>query len=236
MQKGEGKHVSVFVIADLHLSLGTDKPMDVFPGWDGYVERLRENWTALVAPQDTVVIPGDISWGKSLGDSLADFRFIHALPGHKILLKGNHDYFWSTKNKMDGFFRKEGLSTLTILHNNSVVADGLRICGSRGWALDASLEEDRKILNREVGRLRFSLDYPAQDYDDTAVFLHYPPIFGSSTCPEMLTLLEEYGVRRVFYGHIHGSGAAYAWQGPYRGTDYRLVSCDYLKFSPMRIR
>ena len=228
--------MSVFAIADLHLSLGSDKPMDVFPGWEGYVERLRENWLALVREQDTVVIPGDISWGKSLQDSLADFRFLQELPGRKILLKGNHDYFWSTKNKMDTFLREEGLSTLAILHNNSVVADGLRICGSRGWALDASLEEDRKILSREVGRLRLSLDYPAQGYEDTAVFLHYPPVFGSAVCPEMIALLEEYGVPRVFYGHIHGAGAAYAWQGPYRGTDYRLVSCDYLKFSPMRIR
>ena len=230
--------MGVYVISDLHLAQGTpEKAMDVFPGWQDYVEKLRENWEEQISWEDTVVLPGDTSWGKSLQESLPDFQLLHSLPGRKILLKGNHDYFWTTKNKMDRFLLEQGLSSLTILHNNSFVVDGLRICGTRGWALDASLEEDRKILAREVGRLRFSLDFPQEEpYEETVVFLHYPPVFGGSSCPEILQVLEEYQVKRVYYGHIHGTGSTYACQGFCRGVDYRLVSCDYLNFSPLKIR
>ncbi|MBR3289211.1 MAG: metallophosphoesterase, partial [Clostridia bacterium] len=138
--------MSLYAIADLHLSLGTDKPMDVFPGWDGYVSRLTENWRRLVSDEDTVVIAGDVSWGMSLEASKADFAFLNALPGRKLILKGNHDYWWNTRRKMDAFFADNGFDTLRIVHNDAVaVEDRIAVCGSRGWFFDAEAEEDRKV-------------------------------------------------------------------------------------------
>ncbi len=143
----------VYTIADLHLSFGTDKPMDVFPGWDRYTERIAENWQRLVAPEDTVVIAGDISWAMDIRETTKDFSFINALNGRKLLLKGNHDYWWTTKGKMDRFLSESGFDTMSILHNNYYTADGIALCGSRGWFYDAETDADMKVLNREVGRL-----------------------------------------------------------------------------------
>ncbi len=149
--------MAVYTISDLHLSLSGDHSMDVFPGWQGYVERIEQNWREHITDADTVVLPGDTSWGLSLEESLADFAFIDRLPGKKILLKGNHDYWWTTKNKMERFFSEHGLNSLQILHNNSVVVEGMAICGSRGWLFETGEAFDAKIINREAIRLELSL-------------------------------------------------------------------------------
>ncbi|MEG1993906.1 MAG: metallophosphoesterase, partial [Oscillospiraceae bacterium] len=171
--------MALYAIGDTHLSLSCDKPMDIFGGWDGYVEKLKENWQNVVKQEDTVVIPGDISWGMSLNDSLKDFEFIHKLNGKKLILKGNHDYWWSTKNKMDKFLLENGLTSIKIIHNNSEFAEGVNICGTRGWIFEKGEAFDQKILAREAGRLEASIKDAQKSHPEAPiiVFLHYPPIY-----------------------------------------------------------
>ena len=224
--------MSLFAISDLHLSLGVDKPMDVFRGWDNYVQRLEENWQRLVRPEDTVVIAGDISWGLDLSETVEDFRWIDRMPGQKILLKGNHDLWFSTKTKVEKFFDENGFSTLHILFNNAYQYGDYVICGTRGWMND---QTDKKVLNRECGRLRLSLEEGKKLGGTPLVFLHYPPVYGSGDCPEILEVLLSYGVKQVYYGHIHGYSSGYAINGERVGIDFRLLSCDFLQFAPKRI-
>lgn len=230
--------MALFVIGDTHLSLSGNKPMDIFGGWSNYVQRLEENWRAAVAEGDTVVIPGDVSWGMSLEESLADFQFLQNLPGNKILLKGNHDYWWTTRNKMENFFSENGFDSLQILNNNSVEAQGAVLCGTRGWMFEQGEPHDKKLVAREAGRLRASLE-DAKQFDQSLeriVFLHYPPIFGGQTIPEILEVLSEYRVARCFYGHIHSAGCQLAFNGRWQGIEFQLVSGDFLKFCPKMIK
>ncbi len=229
--------MAVYAIADLHLSFGTDKPMDVFPGWTNYTERIRQNWQKLVTPNDTVVIAGDISWAMNLNDIDNDFRFINNLNGKKIILKGNHDYWWTTKAKMDRYISDNGFDTISILHNNYYVADGTAICGSRGWFYDAEADADKLILNREVGRIRLSVEPALKAGYDPVVFLHYPPIYNNIECDEIMSVLKEYRIKKCFYGHIHGGNAAKrAFIGEKDGIQFKLIACDYIGFVPMAIK
>lgn len=226
--------MSVFAIADLHLSLGSEKPMDVFKGWENYVEKIERYWRALIGPSDTVVIAGDISWGMSLQESLTDFRFLHELPGQKLLLKGNHDYWFTTKKKMDAFFEENGLDTLHILHNNCYQVEGAFLCGTRGWLTEATSEEDIKVLNREAARLEFSIQ-SAKGEGERIVFLHYPPVYGESVSEPMFQMLKKYGIKRCYFGHIHGAGARYVKEGLWDSVELRLISCDHMGFIPLKI-
>ena len=211
--------MALYAIGDLHLSLGTNKPMDVFgPKWANYVERIRENFSKL-NDDDVIVIAGDISWGMSLEQSLPDFQFIDALPGRKILLKGNHDYWWASKKKMDDFFTAHGFNTLHILHNNHYAFGQYGICGTRGWLFD-------------VVSIQSAVDAGLEPI----VFLHYPPIYGTSMNYEILEVLHKYQIRKCYYGHVHGkSGHNHAFQGMYEGTEMRMISSDYLQFVPEQI-
>lgn len=224
--------MSLFAIADLHLSFGVSKPMDVFPGWDNHVARLEENWLAAVSPEDTVVIAGDISWGMDLEECLEDFRWLDRLPGRKLILKGNHDLWFSTKTKVEKFLAAHELHSLEILFNNAFAWEDKVICGTRGWMND---QTDKKVLNRECGRLRLSLEAGRKLGGEPVVFLHYPPVYGGDECPEILEVLLEYGVKQVYYGHIHGYASGYAINGVRHGIDFRLISCDYLQFKPKQI-
>lgn len=224
--------MSLFAIADLHLSLGADKPMDIFPGWAGYVEKLEKNWRENVRPEDTVVIAGDISWGLEIGETKEDFAFLDSLPGTKLLLKGNHDLWFSTKTKVERFFEENGFSTLKILFNNAYEYGDYAICGTRGWMND---QTDKKVLLRECGRLRLSLEAGKKLGKKPLVFLHYPPVYGGGECYEILDVLLEYGIERVYYGHIHGYSAGYAINGIRNGIDFQLISCDYIQFNPIKI-
>lgn len=226
--------MSVFAIADLHLSLGSEKPMDVFKGWENYVEKIERYWRALISPSDTVVIAGDISWGMSLQESLTDFRFLHELPGQKLLLKGNHDYWFTTKKKMDAFFEENGLDTLHILHNNCYQVEGAFLCGTRGWLTEATSEEDIKVLNREAARLEFSIQ-SAKGEGERIVFLHYPPVYGESVSEPMFQMLKKYDIKRCYFGHIHGAGARYVKEGLWDSVELRLISCDHMGFIPLKI-
>lgn len=228
--------MSLFVIADLHLSLGTDKPMDGFHGWEGYVRRLEENWRSIVKPEDTVVIAGDISWAMKLEDSLSDFKFIQSLPGQKIIMKGNHDYWWSTRNKIDNFFTQNGLDSLHVLHNCAYRVGDRAICGTRGWLYNSETEEDRKIVNREAGRLVASIEDAKKLGGELTAFLHYPPVYDTMECRELLDILVEQDVKECYFGHIHGQYAAKkALVGEYRGVHMRLISCDFVNFCPVLI-
>lgn len=229
--------MSVYAIADLHLSFGTDKPMDVFNGWQNYTERIQKNWQRLITKDDTVVIAGDISWAMNIKQTYADFDFINKLNGKKIIIKGNHDYWWTTKAKMDRYISDSGFDTISILNNNYFVADGTALCGSRGWFYDAETDADMKILNREAGRLRMSIEPALKAGYDPVVFLHYPPIYNNIECDEIMNILREYNIKKCFYGHIHGGNAAKkAFVGEKYGIQFRLVACDYIGFMPLAIK
>ena len=228
--------MALYAIADLHLSLGTDKPMDVFSGWNDYVERLEKNWRALVKDEDTVVIAGDISWAMKLEETYNDFLFIDSLPGKKIFLKGNHDYWWSTKNKIDNFLKESGFTSISILNNNSYEVDGFSIVGTRGWSYNAESEEDVKIVNREVIRLKLSLTDSQKHVGKKIVFLHYPPVYDNMQCDEIMQVLEEHEIKECYFGHIHGKYAAQkALVGKYLGINMHLISCDYINFCPLLV-
>ena len=226
--------MALFVLGDTHLSLGGAKPMDVFPGWGGYVEKLEANWRKLVKPEDTVVLAGDISWAMRLSDARRDFAFLDGLPGRKLIMKGNHDYWWSTANKMNAFFKAEGFDSLRLLHNNSYTVEEYALCGTRGWLFDVGEPHDEKVMNREIGRLRLSLD-AAEPGREKLVFLHYPPVYTGADAPEIVAVLKEYGVRRCFYAHLHGKAIRFAVQGEVDGIRYKLVSADGLHFCPYKI-
>lgn len=228
--------MSLFVLSDTHLSLDANKSMTVFRGWDDYVERLEKHWRALVTPQDTVVIAGDVSWAMALEDTLKDFAFLQSLPGRKLLFKGNHDYWWTTRRKMDSFLAENGLDTLTIVHNDAVEVDGrFAVCGTRGWLYDDSEPDNAKIIKREAARLQTSLDAALKTGLEPVVFLHYPPLYEGHECEEILNVLRNTPVKRCYYGHLHGGGIRTAFQGEWQGIEFRLTSCDALNFCPLLI-
>lgn len=231
--------MSLFVIADLHLSFGCNKPMDVFPGWKDYTQRLEQNWRSVVKESDTVVIAGDISWAMKLEETEQDFAFIHNLPGEKILMKGNHDYWWSTKSKIDRFLQEKGFTSMKVLHNNAYIVEDTAICGTRGWLYNSETEEDIKIVNREVGRLTASLDDAARQdtHAQPIVFLHYPPVYGNMACAGILDVLETRHIEQCYFGHIHGNQASKkAVRGNYHGIKMHLISCDYVNFMPILVK
>ncbi len=226
--------MKLFAISDLHLSFGTNKPMDVFYGWENYTARLKENWEKIVGDDDTVVIAGDVSWAISLDEALSDFKFLNELPGQKIILKGNHDFWWSTASKINEFLLKNKLDSIKILHNNCYFDENYALCGSRGWYYDGSGEQDEKIIKRECGRIEASLRLAKEAEKEAIVFLHYPPAYSDFVSDEIISVLEKYNIKRVFYGHIHGSGAAKIIY-EHNGIKLRLISADSVGFTPVLI-
>lgn len=227
--------MALYAIGDLHLSLGGDKPMDVFGGaWTGYVDKLRDGM-ACIGPEDTTVLLGDLSWGMDLDRARADFAWIAAIPGRKILLKGNHDYWWTTAAKFYRFCADNGFENLFLLNNNCYTYGELAICGTRGWFFEEerSGAHDEKVFRRELLRLEASLQ--AAGDREKLCFLHYPPRYRGYDCPEILALLQQYGVRRCYYGHLHGDSHKLAMEGLWDGVEFHLLSADYLRFRPSRI-
>ena len=227
--------MSLYAIGDLHLSLGTEKPMDVFGGrWENYVEKIKDGFSGL-KDDDVTVICGDITWGMTMEDALEDFLFIDRLPGKKIILKGNHDYWWSTAAKAKTFFREHDISSIDILHNNSFAYGEYAICGTRGWFYEESKddEHDKKIMNRECMRLEASLKSAGDARK--LVFMHYPPKYMGHECAQILKLMHDYEVELCCYGHIHSAGCAWAFNGMHDGTLHKLVSADYVHFIPQKL-
>lgn len=241
--------MSLFVIADLHLSTNaeTNKSMEVFGRrWQGYVEKIEKSWKAVVGPDDTVIIPGDISWAMNTDEARSDLLFLNSLPGRKIISKGNHDFWWTTVTKMRNFFNDNAIDTVDFLYNNAHEYDEAIICGSRGWFNDESFQNTvggtavdyGKIVSREVIRLSMSLECGIKLRGDTEkellVFLHFPPIFGDFICREIVDVLHKYGVRRCYYGHIHGN--YYIPRSfDFEGIEFIIASSDHLNFSPLPI-
>ena len=231
--------MAIYIIADLHLSFGCEKPMDVFGGnWVGYTDKIESNWRNKILEDDSVIIPGDISWAMYLNESIKDFEFINSLPGTKYILKGNHDYWWETKSKLDAFFKEKGFGTINVLYNNSYIIDDYAICGTRGWKEpegDSTSEEDLKIYNREVIRLKLALDSIKDDNKERIVVLHYPPFNSKNETGKIAELMKEYNVKKCYYGHIHGEKCKYIFEGEKDGIEYKLVSGDHLGFDPIII-
>ena len=238
--------MALLVLSDTHLATANaEKSMEAFGHrWQDYIHRIEKNWLATVSAEDTVVIPGDITWAMTLEESRADLAFLDRLPGKKLLGKGNHDFWWTTASKMYRFFEENGFSSLGILYNNAYRIEGCVVCGTRGWFIDPSLQKTvgtvdyTKIVNREVIRLKMSLDAAralCQSPEDEIIpFLHFPPAFGDFRCKEIQQLLTDYGVKRCYYGHIHGNYAVPSRQ-VLDGVEYHLVSADYLNFTPIRV-
>ena len=227
--------MALYAIGDLHLCLGAPKPMDVFGGaWVGYMEKLKEG-LSVITEEDTLVLMGDLSWALGLEEAKADFAWLNEIPGRKIILKGNHDYWWSTVRKFDGFCAQNGFENFHILHNNHFEYEGFAICGTRGWFFeeDRSGQHDEKVFKRELLRLEASLQSAGEL--PKLVFLHYPPRYKGYECPEILELLGKYEVRNCFYGHLHGASHGLAMEGVWDGVNFKLLSADRLNFVPCRI-
>lgn len=227
--------MALYAIGDLHLCLGAPKPMDIFGGaWTGYMEKLEEGFRK-IGPEDTTVLLGDLSWALDLQEARNDFAWIDAIPGKKIILKGNHDYWWSTGAKFQNFCKAHGFSQQFLLNNNCYTYDGWAICGTRGWFFEenSGSAHDQKVFKRELIRLEASLQ--AAGDMPKMVFLHYPPMYKGYTCHEIIALLKQYDVRRCFYGHLHGASHSLAMEGLWDGVEYKLVSADYINFNPFAV-
>lgn len=227
--------MALYAIGDLHLCLGAAKPMDIFGGaWVDYLNKLRDG-IRVIQPEDTTVLLGDLSWALDLEEARDDFAWIDQIPGRKIILKGNHDYWWSTAAKFYKFCQENGFSDQLILNNNHYVYDGFAICGTRGWFYEEErgVEHDEKIFKRELIRLEASLQSAADL--PKLVFLHYPPRYKGYECTEILDMLKRYDVRKCFYGHLHGASHNLALEGMWDGVEYKLVAADKLNFQPLRV-
>ena len=227
--------MALYAIGDLHLSLGAEKPMEVFGGkWIGYMDKLREGMS-VIGPEDTTVLLGDLSWALDLQGAKKDFAWINEIQGRKIILKGNHDYWWSTAAKFYKFCQENGFADQWILNNNHYEYDGWAICGTRGWFFeeDRGGTHDEKVFRRELIRLETSLKSAGDQ--NKMVFLHYPPRYKGYECREIIELLERYEVRRCFYGHLHSESHKLAVEGLWGGVEYRLVSADYIGFKPVTV-
>ena len=229
--------MSLFVMADLHLCKGNpEKTMSIFNGWQNYQELIEKNWKELISDSDTIVLPGDISWGMSLKEAAPDFKFIEQLPGQKIVIKGNHDYWWTTKKKMEDFFAAEGCTSIKILHNNHYRYGEYGICGTRGWVNMPGETQDEKVLRREGQRLESSIRSALDEGLKPIVFLHYPPIFATNFNYDILDVLYRYKIEECYYGHIHGKSAHdLCVKNTYDGINFHLIAGDYLQFIPEKI-
>jgi len=238
-----------FIIADLHLSLSLpNKSMTVFgPAWHDYQSRLEKQWRNVVSADDTVILPGDLSWAITMEEALPDFEFLNALPGRKILGKGNHDFYWTSMSKMKSFCLSHHFDTISFLQNNAMVLEdpGIVLCGTRGWFIEKDYQPDRvnadfdKVLNREIIRLKLSLEEAGKLSSETGLpivaALHFPPAFAGMKCEPILDLLEAYSVKRCYFGHIHGQ-----YQVPQvtyeKGIELVFIAADYLHFSPYPVK
>lgn len=223
----------LFAIADLHMPGGADKSMDVFgENWAGHVEKIFSDWRARVREEDTVLIPGDISWAMYLQDALPDLHEIAALPGRKVLLKGNHDYWWSSLTQV-----KESLQPgMHVIQHSAVDLGSCVVCGTRGWICPGCGEsltpEDEKIFRRECIRLELSLQQAVKVSAGrpVIVMMHYPPLYAQNLETGFTEILEKFPIYSVVYGHLHGKGTAIRFEGEHHGIPYMLASCDSTGF------
>ena len=234
--------MAIYTIGDLHLSFNENKPMSIFgENWEGYEEKVKENWTNLVKEEDLVVLPGDFSWSMYLKDTYNDFEYLNNLPGKKILLKGNHDYWWSTVNSMRNYIKENHFENIDFLYNNAYEFENKIIVGTRGWALGEDLES-KKMINREVSRLELSIKNGLENYGEDkeiVAFMHYPPIIKqniqNNEINNFIRILKQYNIKQCYYGHLHGSAIKEAVEGEYFGINFKLVSSDSVEFDLVKV-
>ena len=230
--------MAIFTIADLHLSFNTNKPMNIFgTNWENYEEKIKKDWQEKVTEKDLVVLPGDFSWAMYLDETEKDFAYINSLPGKKILLKGNHDYWWSTVTSMKNYIKEKNFENIDFLINNSYEFENKIIVGTRGWALTEDAE-DKRLTQREVARLELSIKSGIEQYGtekDIIAFMHYPPITKNNLNTEYIKILKKYNIKRCFYGHLHASAIQDAIEGNIDGIEFKLVSADGLDFKILKI-
>ena len=232
----------IYVIGDLHLSFSTDKPMDIFGNnWENHTEKLKQNWLNKVNNDDTVILPGDFSWAMDLEEAKKDFEFLASLPGKKIMLKGNHDYWWNTVSKMNKFLKENDFENIEFLYNNSYCVDDKVIVGTKGWTtINPNSEEDYKILKRECQRLEISIKDAINRFGndkEMIAIMHYPPFYKEEVAEEIdfIKLMKKYGIQKCYYGHLHGDSHKEAQEGLINGIEFKLISSDYLDFDLKKI-
>lgn len=239
----------IYTIGDLHIGFAVDKPMDIFgDNWKNHAEKIKQNWLNKVNNEDTVIMPGDFSWGMDLDEAKADFEFLNNLPGKKILLKGNHDYWWNTVKKMNKFLEDNNLENINFLYNNSYLVENKVIVGTKGWTtVQPNSEDNYRILKRECQRLELSIKDAIKHFGDNdsrkinefeiIAFMHYPPFYKEEVNEEIdfIRLMNKYGIKKCYYGHLHGEAHKEAIEGIFDGIDFKLVSSDYLNFDLLEI-
>lgn len=234
--------MSIYTIADLHLSFGENKPMNIFgENWEEHSDKIKNNWIKKVKLDDTVVLPGDFSWAMYLENTYQDFSYLNSLPGKKLLLKGNHDYWWTTVTNMKKYLKENSFENIDFIYNNSFLVEDKILTGTRGWNL-SDTENSSKMINRESIRLKLSIEDGIQKYGtdkEVVVFMHYPPITQNSIYNhqflDFVNIMKQYGVKRCYYGHLHGKSHQDAVEGEFQGIIFKLVSSDYLNFNLVEI-
>ena len=230
--------MAIYVIADLHLSFSQDKPMSIFgENWEGHSEKNKNNWISKVKPEDTVVLPGDFSWAMYLQDTYKDFEYLNSLPGKKLLLKGNHDYWWTTVTNMRNFLEENKFKNIDFIYNNSYLVENKILTGTRGWNL-LDTENSSKMIKRESIRLQLAIEDGIKKYGDDKeiiVFMHYPPISNTNKKSDFLKILKQYDIKRCYYGHLHGKSHQDAVEGIVDGIEFKLISADYLNFDVIKV-
>lgn len=234
--------MAIFTIGDLHLSFNDDKPMSVFgENWEGYEDKIKKDWIEKVKENDLVVIPGDFSWSMYLENTYLDFSYINKLPGKKLLLKGNHDYWWSTLKKMRDYLEEKEFQNIDFIYNNAYEYENKIIVGTRGWS-QSEEKEDKKILDREKIRLELSIKDGIEKYGDekeVIAFMHCPPIIKHNITEneptDFIRLMQKYNIKRCYYGHLHSTSIKEAVEGEYFGINFKLVSADGIEFKLVKI-
>lgn len=227
--------MAIWAISDFHLSFGVNKPMNVFgKNWDGYEEKLKKNWIDNIQPTDTVLMAGDFSWGMYLEETVPDFKFLEELPGHKIMIKGNHDYWWGTLNKLEIFKKENGFNSIDFLHNNFFMVEDIAICGTRGWEIGSEefdIEQDKKIYEREKERLIRSLTLAKNSgAKDIIAMVHY----NVGINDDYVEILKSFDVKKCIFGHLHGKIDNLNYEKG--GIQFICTSCDLINFSPIKIK
>ena len=235
--------MSIYTIGDLHLSFIENKPMSIFGhNWEGHEEKIKNNWIQNVKEDDLVILPGDFSWATYLKDTDEDFKYLNKLPGKKLLLKGNHDYWWATVTSMRKFLQENEFSNIDFIYNNSYEFENCIIAGTRGWS-QTEEQEDKRLLKREALRLELSIQNGINTYGkdkEIIVFMHYPPISNSNLnqneTNEFIQIMQKYNVKKCFYGHLHSVSIKEAVEGEHYGIDFKLVSADGLDFKLWKVK
>lgn len=229
--------MSIYTIGDLHLSFEKTKPMNIFgANWDNHEEKIKKDWIAKVKPEDTVIHPGDFSWAMYLKDTVKDFEYLNSLPGKKIMLKGNHEYWWTTVTNMKKFLNEHNFFNIEFIQNNSIEVEDIIICGTRGWSLNNErTEHEKKLIDREALRLELSIKSAIDKGKEIIVFMHYPPVVKQNIDSEFMKVLRKYDIKKCYYAHLHGKSVKDAIQGNIYGIEFKLVSADALDFKLLKI-